>query len=249
MTGIALVALAAAGGMAAGIITCLAGVGGGIVLIVLLSSVLPAPDVVALTAPVFLIGNLDRAWLFRGDVDRSIAPWFAVGAVPAATMGSVVLGDLPASMVQTGIAVVVLTFVTLRLLPRGRNWRVAVPMPAFIAVGALNGGVSAVAGGGGLMTAPFLHAHGLSRGSFVGTDSLFGVIINLIKTLVYLVSGLLVTGDLWISASAALAMAGGNRVGRRLLRTISPRVFERLLLAVLTVAGIRLLVNAVSAGP
>lgn len=239
-----LLLLAGIGGFAAGVITCLAGVGGGITLVALLAVVLPARDVVALTAPVLIVGNLDRVWLFRREIDRAVVPWFAAGAVPAAALAGGLLADLPEDVVGRGVAVLLLAFVGLRVASGGREWTVRLPLPAFALVGAANAGVSAIAGGGGPLSAPFLRARGLTRGRFVGTESVCGVVINVVKTAVFAVAGLLTLPNLAAALVAAVAMLAGNRVGRSLLRHVSGALFERLLLTVLLVVALRELLGS-----
>src|SRR4051812_11193889 len=85
----------AVSGLLAGVLTTLAGQGGGLFLI-LIASVLVGPrTALAITAPALLFGNLHRAILFRRALDRGIALRVILGAVPGAFAGGLLAGAMP----------------------------------------------------------------------------------------------------------------------------------------------------------
>ena len=74
-------------GVLAGILTTVAGLGGGMVLMLALSLLTSPTVALAATAPALLAGNLHRSVMFRGQVDRRVATSFAAGAFPGALPG------------------------------------------------------------------------------------------------------------------------------------------------------------------
>ena len=60
-------------GLLAGILTTIAGQGGGLMLLLACSSMLGPHAALAVTAPALLFGNLHRSILLRGHIDRSVA--------------------------------------------------------------------------------------------------------------------------------------------------------------------------------
>jgi len=85
----------AALGLLAGVLTTLAGQGGGLFLIVACSILVGPHEALAITAPALLLGNLHRAVLFRRFIHRGIAVRVVVGAIPGAFCGGLVAGAIP----------------------------------------------------------------------------------------------------------------------------------------------------------
>ena len=77
--------------MGAGLLTTVAGLGGGILMLLAVSLATDPKVALVATAPALLAGNLHRAFLFRGDVDRRVARAFALGAFPGSVLGGALL--------------------------------------------------------------------------------------------------------------------------------------------------------------
>lgn len=237
--------LAGLGGLFAGFLTTVAGVGGGLALIAALSGFTPLDpkEVVGLTAPVLLLSNTQRAWLFREHIEERVSVWFLVGAVPAVIVGAATLPRLPARAIQIGIALLLLTFVAERLLRRGARPAISVPLRGFTGVGAVSGLLSATVGGSGPFSAPFFNGYGLARHRFVGTNASVNAVQHLLKTVVFALVGILTVPVLPVAAIAAVTSMLGNTLGGRVLDRISERTFVNLLLVALTIAAVRLLLG------
>ena len=107
MTLIALLACAALG-VLGGALSTVAGMGGGIALVTLLSLFLGPHVALALTAPALLVGNAHRAFVFRDALDRKVGVAFVLGAIPGAAIGSLVVGEVPARVLTVALVVVTL---------------------------------------------------------------------------------------------------------------------------------------------
>ena len=84
-----LVALALLGA-AAGLLTSIAGQGGGLLLLIACSMLDGPHAALAMTAPALLCGNAHRAWLHRRTIDWPIALRLIVGGLPGAIIGGLV---------------------------------------------------------------------------------------------------------------------------------------------------------------
>lgn len=238
-------ALAGVGGLLAGFLTTVAGVGGGLALIAALSGFTPLDpkEVIGLTAPVLLLSNAQRAWLFRAHIERPVVGWFLLGAGPCVVAAAASLPRLPARAIQVGIAVLLLSFVAERVLRRSSPPAVTVPLRGFVGVGAASGALSATVGGSGPFSAPFFNGYGLARHRFVGTNASANAVQHLLKTAVFAVVGVLTVPVLPVAALAAITSMIGNKLGELVLDRISERMFVNLLLVALTVAAVRLLLS------
>src|SRR4051812_29179882 len=104
-------------GLLAGVLTTLAGQGGGLFLLLGCSLLLGPHAALAITAPALLIGNLHRAVLFRRFIDRRVAGLMIAGALPGAFVGGLLAGVVPGWALQ--VFLVALTAVA---IARALKW-------------------------------------------------------------------------------------------------------------------------------
>src|SRR2546425_12181088 len=84
------------GALVASVVGGVAGFGAGIVMLPLVSWALGVRSAVPVLTVTMLIGNLSRIWWSRGDIDRAVVVRFALGAVPATALGTVLYAGVPA---------------------------------------------------------------------------------------------------------------------------------------------------------
>lgn len=199
-----LLAVAAAAGVAGGILAGLLGVGGGIVIVPALYLALSFADLgegvamqvaVATSLATIVFTALSSGWAHhrRGAVDwellRRWAPWVVAGVVSGSLLGAVVNGDVMVLVFATVASLVALNMLLGRGAPSPEP-RVA-PAPAWAAAGVFAGGVSALMGiGGGTVCVPLLSYLGYDIRRAVGTSAALGFLIGLPATIVYAVTGL-----------------------------------------------------------
>lgn len=221
----------AALGMMAGILTTLAGQGGGLFLLLTLSVLVGPHGALAITAPALLLGNLHRAALFRRHIRWTVAARMIAGAVPGAFIGGLLAGATPAWTLH-----VLLVGLTLLSVGRAAKWlSFDVPRwglgPAAFAIGGMTG----TAGGAGVLFAPVLLSTGLTGGAYVGTGSTIAFATHAGRFVAYGANGLF-TRDLAIpTVAVALAITAGNALGERVRRLLSDRTATRLEYGVLVV--------------
>lgn len=210
MFGVALFAL----GTLAGALTTVAGLGGGLLLLVSLSLWMNPLAALAVTTPALLIGNLHRSWVFRARVQWPIVRAFALGAVPGAALGSLAAAAVPLVVVN-GLMLIVTLLSLARALGK---LQLAPPRGAFTPAGFLIGGLTGSAGGAGVLVAPLFLSAGLVGETYSGTIAAAAVAMHLGRIAGYGAGGLL-TRELWLwAALLAAAVVLGNAVGRRARR-------------------------------
>ena len=231
-------------GLGAGLLDGAAGLGGGILMIAALSTILSPQEVVVITAPVLLVGSTARVWMFRRHVDRPLVAWYVLGAAPAIVIGGVLLPHVPRRALEVGMALFLLAFLMTSLIrfdpARGTQ---ALPTSAFAGVGAASGFVAATVGGAGPITAPFVSSRGLTKEGFVGTMAAVGWLTVLLKTAVYSASGIVPANFIPAILFLSTMVLIGTVLGKQRLNEMRTQTFRRLLLAVVAVAAIRLLAS------
>jgi uncharacterized membrane protein YfcA len=196
----------------AGAITTVAGMGGGLVLLLGLSMFMDPLTALTVTGPGLLVGNLHRAWMYRVDIDRSLAWRFALGGAPAALVGGLVAVALPPLIIR--VALLVLASLAAAKVLFGWSWKP--PVSAMIPGGAAVGFVTATSGGGGLISGPLLLAAGLTGRRYVATGAVGASAIHVFRIAGYGAGGAMAEGVLLLGAVAALCIPAGNLVGSRI---------------------------------
>lgn len=207
-------------GFAAGVLSGMFGVGGGIVMTPGLQLGLGAAPIVALATPlpVILPTALTGAWRYRkaGEIDLRAGGWMAVAGLPASALGAQVTEYVDTHLLLLGTAAL-LGWQAVSVL-RGSTRRSAAGgggvagTGAFLAIGALAGFVSGLLGiGGGIVMVPLMVAWlGMPLKRALGTSLAAIVLLVLPGTVVHAVHGNI---DWGLCAVLIVGAVPGARVG------------------------------------
>lgn len=219
-------------GVASGALTTLAGLGGGILLLLALSLLWGPTAALAATAPALLLSNLHRFWMFRRDVDRRVAVSFIAGALPGSLAGGLFAARVPEAVLAWFMAAMTLVALSRALGLWSWRPRPALLLPAGVGIGMLTG----TSGGAGVLVAPLLLSSGLTGQAYVATGSICSVAMHSGRVLAYGASGLVTRETLLRTAILTAALLIGNLVGKRLrARLLDERRAQRLEMATLVV--------------
>ncbi len=227
-------------GLAAGVLTTVAGQGGGLLLLLACSALVGPHEALAITAPALLLGNLHRSLLLRAHIDRAVATRMIAGAIPGALAGGLLAGVAPA----WALRVVLVSMTAVAIAKALGLIRFQVPRTALVPAGAVVGGMTGTAGGAGVLFAPVLFSLGLSGKAFVATSSAIALATHIARVAGYAGLGLFSTALIGPTVAVAAAIFAGNAVGARihpLLSVERARVLEHATLVVcvvLSVAGL-----------
>jgi len=215
-------------GVFAGALTTVAGMGGGFVMVVVLSLFMSPVEALAITAPALLIANVHRVWMYRQSFVWAEVRPLLWASFPTAILGGLLATALPAPLIRAamvamaGLAVARVLF-KLRWTP-SRRWNAP--------VAALTGFVSATTGGGGTVLGPFLLARGLKGTTYVVTGAATAFTIHTARIGSYTAGGaapeLILKGVL-----LATMLFVGNLLGDRVRKLLGERGQHRLQLGVM----------------
>ena len=221
-------------GLVAGVLTTVAGMGGGLFLLVALGLVYGPHVALAVTTPALLVSNLHRGWLFRGAIDWRLSRLIAIGVIPGAILGALILPDLPAVVVAT-----LFTASTVFAILRATGRITLAPQPRWIAAYALAiGALAATSGGAGMLIAPLVLCSGVRGERYVATVAIGAVAMHLARAIGYGSVGLLVPTQLLDAAVILTGLLAGNLVGLRLRPRVGPRAERSIELGALLVANL-----------
>ena len=222
----------------AALIGGIAGLGSAIILIPVLAFTVGIREAIPITAIAVGIQTWSRVWVNRSLIDKQVAGWFLLGAVPASVIGAMLFANLPAEYLQKGLAVFLLAIVVYRHTSLGA--RISIKPRWFTAVGMGQGFLSAIFGGAGPFGASFFLSYGLRRGAFVGTMASGMTGVNLVKIGVYSNYSLLDLNGLVIALLLGLIMVVGAYIGGLLINRLSDKIFVYIVELVMLVAAVSL---------
>ena len=205
----------ALGGVAAGSLSTVTGMGGGIALVTVLSFFFGPHAALAATAPALLVGNIHRATSHRGSIDRPTARTFMLAALPGAILGGVLCIALPGTLLSA-----LLVGVTGIALTRTLGHLEFEIRPLWMWPFAFGAGIVAATSGAGVIVAPMLVAGGLKGERLMATASFIAILLHVGRLVGYGVSGLYeesaALGGIAASAVLACFLVLGNTVGDKL---------------------------------
>ncbi len=224
-----MLALYLALGLCAGVLTTLAGMGGGLFLVAVIGVLRGPHEALAITAPALMLSNLHRTLMFRREIDRRVAGLIALGAIPGALLGGLVLPAIPAAIVS-----VLLVLTTVAALLRARGLLKLEPgRRSLVVAGSGIGALAATSGGAGLLVAPLVMSTGLRGLAYVSTVSCTAVALHVGRIAGYGAVGLLSVALLPFMVLLLGGLLGGNLLASRLRRYLRPEHEPRIELGAL----------------
>ncbi|MFL6144275.1 MAG: sulfite exporter TauE/SafE family protein [Labedaea sp.] len=221
-----------------GTLSAVAGFGGGVLLLPIFLAAFGPRDAVAVLTLVQLASNSGRVLLNRTEVDRRLVAIFALGAVPAAAAGTLVLTTAPLPALARLAGAFLLAVVIWRRLrttaPRLGEW-------TFALVGFGSGAGSALLGSVGPMVAPFFLARGLVGGAYIGTEAAAALVMHTTKLIVFGAAAALTAPTLLAGAVLTPAALAGVLAGKKIVDRLPVPIFVMLVETGLVASGLLLL--------
>ncbi len=227
-------------GIIAGSLTTIAGFGGGLFLVVVLSLQWGPLAALSVTSLALLVGNGHRLYLFWRHVDRPVAGPLVLGLLPGSVAGAYLAVGLPASVLH--LLILSMTLLALVRLWTRAAWRF--PSRALGPSGVVIGAIGATSGGAGLLAGPMLLSSGLSGDRYIATITISAVVMQIGRIAGYGASGALPEDALLSAGLLAVALVIGNSLGRHLRGALGRAHLTRieyaapLICAVLAICGL-----------
>ena len=227
----------------AGTIQLAAGFGFGLAAVPLLSVVLDPHDAVIVALGLATFTNSYQAVTGRHDTDRGVAGRMLLGATVGLPVGLLVF--LRADDRWLGIVIGVAVLVAVAVIARGIDLRHAGP-GLDLAGGALSGALTMSAGVNGPPLVFVLQARHFDQRRFRATITTIFAVLDIVSIVVFAATGE-IDRDIVLAIAVALPGLGvGAAAGISLRRHLDARRFRRLVLTLLTIAGVSALVAAFS---
>ena len=221
-------------------VAAITGFGGAAILLPALVLAYGTRDAIPILTVAQLVGNGSRVWFNRKAIKFPVVWWFALGGVPAATIGGILFARAPLSILTRGLGVFLILLVVWRHLP---SRSMHMPLRGFALLGAGASFLSALMGSVGPLMAPFFLAYGLTKAAYIGTEALTTVVMHVTKLIVYRQSSVLSGHSILAVLSFGPAMILGSYVGKKVVDRLPERAFIILVEVTLVAAGVLFMVR------
>lgn len=214
------------------------GIGGGVVMIAILGSLLPPVALIPIHAVLQAGSCIGRAMVMFRGIHWTVVPAFGIGAAVGASVGGLTVLNLSPGVVQLCVGLFIM-------------WSIFFKPPAVLRRSAwLIGGISTFLTMFFGATGPFVIAYikglGLDRMSQVGTHATLMSFQHVLKTLVFGVLGFAFGPWIWLIAGLILTGLLGTIVGQQVLNRTTDARFAKVLNAILFVLALRLIYAGLS---
>ncbi len=213
-------------------------IGGGFVMIAILSTVLPISALVPVHSAMMIGLSLSRSWYFRKDIHWPIVVPFVIGAAVGAVAGTSIYIDLPELFIAVAVAILMLLAVWLPDIKFKRE----IPHP-FVLVGLIHSFLSALFSFGGLFQ-PVVMRSKLNKLQITATLAAGLMFMNIFKITGYTSFGFDYEPYVAVVVLAVLISFPAARAGKAMLHRISEKQFRSVFRIIMTVFALRLLYRA-----
>ncbi len=220
-------------------ITAAMGIGGGMVLLATMATLMPAPAIVPIHGVVQLGSNVGRAVILRADIDWRTFAYIGIGSIFGIAIGGSIVVTLPADILRSGLALFILYSVwgpKMRFVGSGDAILLAIGLVASI--------LTMFFGATGAFVSSLLNQRDYDPRGLVATHSTCMVAQHTLKIIAFGILGFAFAE--WAGLVALMLVSGfaGTYLGSRVLMRLPAATFAKGLKAVLTLLAINLLATA-----
>lgn len=225
------------GGFVKGVI----GLGMPFVAIPVISFVTDVPTAVGLVAFPSIFPNMVQLWMYRAHASRpGTAALMSLGTILGTGIGVSLLVQTDKAIIAQLLGILLLLYLVLRMVrieltlspERGAN--IAFP------TGVLSGVLGGMTGLSAPVTLTYFMALKLPKYEFIYAVSVFFIAIGSAQAFFYVQSGFISHALFVMSAFALIPILIGMRLGTWMTQYISQPMFERLILGLMTLLGLKL---------
>lgn len=220
-------------------LTAIAGIGGGVIMLTAMASLLPPAAIIPVHAVVQLGSNVGRVVLMRHWIDRGRLLPFILGSVVGIALGGSLAVNLPGEALRLVLGLFILQTLWLPIAAmaaiKGRGLAVGGAVASFLTM---------LVGATGPYVVALLKPLGLGKEGLIATHAAAMTAQHGLKMLGFGLLGFAFAP--WLPLIALMIVAGfvGTLVGRRLLGRLDERLFGHLVQAILTVVALDLVLRS-----
>ena len=219
-------------------LTTVLGLGGGMLLISIMSVFLPPAAIVPVHGVVQFASNASRGAFSAKDIRWDILWPFLIGCLIGTLAGSRVVLKVPTEFLPMPLGIFILTMTWLPQIKK-KLW-----FPGrFLSLGFVQAFLTLFVGATGPLNMPFLIRAGLSRDQLVVTGAAFMTIVHLVKIITFGLLGFAFGPYLFLMLLMILAVISGSYAGTRLRHKVSEQLFLMAFKLLITLLAMRMIIK------
>jgi len=215
------------------------GIGGGIILLAVMASLMPAAAIIPIHGIVQFGANIFRGTIHRAHIDWMTFVWFAMGSVVGVAVGGSVVVALPPDILRGALGLFFLYTVWGPKLKFFGESNLVI-----VVVGMVSSVLTMFFGATGPFAAALLSQRGYTPQELIGTHSACMGAQHALKIVAFGFLGFAFADWLGLIVLMLLAALAGTLVGSYVLRRMSASTFATALKVLLTVLAVNLLAVA-----
>lgn len=222
-------------------LTAVLGLGGGMLLISIMSVFLPPVAVVPVHGVVQFASNASRGAFSAKDIRHDILWPFLIGCLLGALAGARVVPKVPAELLPLPLGVFILVMTWLPQIKR-KLW-----FPGrFLSLGIVQAFLTLFVGATGPLNMPFLVRAGLSRDQLVVTGAALMTIVHLVKIVTFGLLGFTFGPYLLLMILMVIAVISGSYAGTKLRHKVPEQLFLIALKCLVSLLALCMIVKALA---
>lgn len=227
------------GAFVAEVIGTMAGFGAATILTPIAVLFMDVKSAIVVVACFHLFGNASRLVFFGRHVHWKTWGQFGITAIVLSFVGARVTASLPSAAIMLLFGLFLLVYVGLSLTASSRFQLSNAPL-VLAGGGVVSGFIAGLLGTGGAIRSACLLAFRLPKEVYIGTSAAIALVVDATRLPVYLAGGFLPSRIVPVLISLVVVAFAGAWVGQRLVRRIRAELFRRVVLGMLTVAGVKM---------
>lgn len=219
---------------AASLLSGVAGFGGSMLLLPVVTACLGAQTAVPVLTLAQLMGNLARMASGWREIHWKSVGWFCLTALPLAALGAFGFTVLPKDLVTRCIGAALILLVILQ-------WTKGAVLKGtrrtLLVGGAVTGALSGLAGSGGPIGAAVFLSLNLSPVAYIASEAATATAMHLLKTVLYVKLAHVTPAAFGAGVLMGFAMVAGTFLAKRLIRSMDRGRFRKLVTVLLCLTG------------
>jgi uncharacterized membrane protein YfcA len=226
-------------GLIASIISAVAGFGGAILLLPLLTYSVGIEMAVPLLTIAQIFGNASRVWFGKKELAWKPIIIFLITAIPFVIIGSILFSHLDGKTIKVIIGILLISIVFIKIFVR---LEIKINNGVMVFGGALTGIISGIAGSAGPISALLFNSLGLTAGAYIASEAFTALVMHIIKTIMYKSFLNIEIKIIIYGIIIGIAMVIGSFIGKKLIQKISKKFFQIIISIFLIIAGIQMII-------
>ena len=214
------------------------GLGGGVILIGIMSSFFNPASLIPIHGAVQLTSNLSRCVFSMSDLRKDIVYQYMLGASIGAIIGSRVVLAIPERFLwlALGTFLLVVTWLPLKKILSAIRWKYSV-------IGGVSTFLALFVGITGPLLHPIIMREELNKHEFIGTEAACAGFTHFLKIIVFSVLGFSLLSHWKLVAPMIGASVIGSYIGKQILDKIPQKIFYWVIHGLITILAARMLLK------